>query len=204
MAVTREQFEQGLTYDAYKAQMTRNRDRLEQNERNLELAPEDLAAFSELPHPLNVLVIAEDWCGDVVANLPILGRLAKESGTLNVRVLQRDTEPGATVMREYLKDGKYQSIPVFVFLDGQFNERGYFQERPESVTRMRAERRSELYADHPEFGDVSGSPSELPDDVRVRLQTEMARMNEALAPIAAREVVRELRALITSGTTTRV
>ena len=30
MAVTREQFESGMTYGAYKAQMTRNREQLEQ------------------------------------------------------------------------------------------------------------------------------------------------------------------------------
>ena len=86
MAVTRERFEQGLTYDGYKAQMTRNQDRFEANEKNLEIKPDDLAAFKKLPRPLNVLVIAEDWCGDVIANVPIIGRLAKDSGKLNLRV----------------------------------------------------------------------------------------------------------------------
>ena len=110
---------------------------------------------------------------------------------------QRDTEPGATVMNQYLKNGKYQSIPVFVFLDADFNELGYFQERPDSVTQKRTERRAAMYAANPDFGDPSVSPSELPDDVRVRLQVETAHMNEELAPFAAREVVRELRQLAT-------
>jgi hypothetical protein len=43
MAVTRERFLQGLTYEAFKAQMTRNRDRFDANERRLELDPADLA-----------------------------------------------------------------------------------------------------------------------------------------------------------------
>ena len=91
MAVTREQFEAGMTYDAYKAQMTRNKEQVEQNEKDLQLKPDDVQAIRSLPSPLNVLALAEDWCGDVVANLPILGKLAQESnGKLNVRVLLRD------------------------------------------------------------------------------------------------------------------
>jgi len=35
MAVTRERFEQGLTYDQFKAHMTRNQERFEENERQL-------------------------------------------------------------------------------------------------------------------------------------------------------------------------
>src|ERR1051326_66027 len=71
MSVTRERFEQGLTYDEYKAQMTRNQERFVANEEQLALDPADLAVFKNLPQPLNVLVIAEDWCGDVINNLPI-------------------------------------------------------------------------------------------------------------------------------------
>src|SRR5260370_33558711 len=91
MAVTREQFESGMTYDAYKAQMTRNREQVEQNEKDLQVKPEDVQAFGNLPETVNVLALAEDWCGDVVANLPVLGVLARQSnGKLNVRIHLRD------------------------------------------------------------------------------------------------------------------
>src|SRR5690348_14741830 len=115
MAVTRERFEQGLTYEQFKAQMTRNQERFEANERQLALDPGDLAAFKDLPRALNVLVLAEDWCGDVIDNLPILGRLAEESGKLTVRVFLRDQN--ADLMDQYLKDGQFRSIPVFAFFD---------------------------------------------------------------------------------------
>ena len=80
MTVTRERFEQGMSYDAFKAQMTRNQERFQAIEQALVLDPADLAAFTNLPRSLDVLVLAEDWCGDVINNLPILGRLAAESG----------------------------------------------------------------------------------------------------------------------------
>src|SRR5436305_1029536 len=139
MAVTRERFEQGMTYEEYKAQMTRNQERFAANERELILRPEDVAAFKSLPQPVHVLALAEDWCGDVIANLPILGRLAAESGKLNVSVFLRDQHPD--LMDNYLNRGEFRSIPVFVFFDDDFHEIGRFIERPESVSARRAGQR---------------------------------------------------------------
>src|SRR5437879_4875762 len=131
MAVTREQFESGMTYDAYKAQMSRNREQLEQNEKDVELKPADVKAFHDLPQPINVMTLAEDWCGDVVANLPVLGRLAQASnGKLHVRIHLRDGETGTVVMDQYLNKRQFKSIPTFVILEGKFNELDAWIERP--------------------------------------------------------------------------
>jgi hypothetical protein len=45
LAVTREQFDQGMTYDAYKAQMTRNQERFVANEEKITFQAADLDAF---------------------------------------------------------------------------------------------------------------------------------------------------------------
>jgi len=194
MAVTSERFNQGLTYDAYKSQMTRNRERLEENEKKFTPAPADLAAFQHLSQPLNVVAIAEEWCGDVIANLPILGRLAKDSGKLNVRVFLRDQN--LDLIDQYLNKGKYRSIPVFVFFDQNFAELGHFTERPESVTELRAQKRAEIFAQHPEFGSPDAPPDQLPEDVRARLNQALTAMREETIPFANAEVVRELRAIV--------
>src|SRR5262245_49899777 len=107
MSITTERFEQGLTYDAYKAQMTRNRERLEANEGTVELSTDDVAFFANLPAPLHVLALAEDWCGDVINNLPVLGRLAAESGKLDIRIFLRDQN--LDIMDQYLNRGQYRS-----------------------------------------------------------------------------------------------
>jgi gas vesicle protein len=194
MAVTREQFESGMTYDAYKGQMTRNREQLEQNEQDLQLKAEDVQAFQSLPLPLNVLALAEDWCGDVIANLPVLGKLAEaSSGKLNVRILLRDQEPGSQVMDEHLNKGQFKSIPTLVFLDEQFNEVGVWAERPESVSQLREEKRQALYQQHPEWGDASKPIAELPEDVRTQVQQATGAMRNETKPFANAEVVRELR-----------
>ena len=194
MAITAERFNQGLTYDAYKNQMTRNRERLEENEKKFSPTPADLAAFKNLSQPLNVVAIAEDWCGDVIANLPILGRLAQETGKLNVRVFLRDQN--LDLIDQYLKQGKYRSIPVFVFFDQSFNEIGHFTERPDSVTELRAQKREEIFAQHPEFGSPTAPPDQLPEDVRARLNQALTAMREETTPFANAEVVREIRAIV--------
>ncbi len=194
MSVTRERFEQGMTYEAYKAQMTRNQERFTENERLLELDPADLAVFQNLPKPLNVLVIAEDWCGDVIANLPILGRIAKESGKLNLRVFLRDQN--LDLIDQYLKDGQFRSIPVFAFFDEQFHELGRFIERPASVTERNTRYRQELYAQHPEFGTPDASISELPEEVRAKMMEATAAWREESRPANNRDVVHALREIV--------
>jgi hypothetical protein len=194
MAVTRERFEQGMTYDEYKAQMTRNQERFAANERQLELNPEDVAVFQNLPRPLNVLVLAEDWCADVIDNLPILGRLAAASGKLRLRIFLRDQNPD--IMDQYLNQGQFRSIPVFVFFDEQFQEIGRFIERPASVTERQARQRRELYAQHPEFGSPDTPISQLPEDVRVKLMTAMAARREEFRTVNNQDVVRALRTIV--------
>ena len=194
MTIDRARFEQGLTYEGFKAQMTRNRDRLEVNERRVQLRPEDVAGFRDLPRPLHVVVLAEDWCGDVLANLPVLGRLAAESGKLDLRVFLRDQNDD--LMQRYLNRGTYKSIPVFAFFDEDFREIGHWIERPASVTELRAKRRREIFAGNPEFGAPDAPVDQLPEDARARLQTEIQRMRDETTPFANAEVVRELRELV--------
>lgn len=194
MTITKERFESGLTYEAYKAAMTRNRERLEENERNVVLDPEILAFFRSLPRPINVVVLAEDWCGDVIANLPVLGKLANEARTLNVRIFYRDQNPD--LIERWLNQGKYQSIPVFAFFDDRMGELAHWIERPATVTELRAQKRRAIYEAHPEFGAPDAPVADLPEDVRARLQDELQKMREETAPFANREVQRELRDLV--------
>ncbi len=194
MSMTADRFAQGLTYDAYKAAMSRNRERMEQSEARVVLDPEAVRFFRSLPRPLKVLVLAEDWCGDVIANLPVLGVLAREAGTLDVRILYRDENPD--LMERWLSQGKYQSIPVFVFYDETFHELGHWIERPASVTDLRARKRREIFAASPEFGSPDAPVDQLADDVRARLQGELQKMRDETVPFANAEVQRELRELV--------
>jgi len=191
MTISRERFAQGMTYEEYKAQMTRNRETFEANERAAEIADEDRAAFSR---KLSALVLAEDWCGDVLANLPVLGRLAKETGNIDIRVFLRDQN--LDLMEQYLNQGKFQSIPVVVFFDEGWRELGHWIERPASVTAKRGEERIKIFASDPRFGSPDAPVDQLPADVRAELQARLVKMRADTGAWANREVLRELRELV--------
>jgi hypothetical protein len=194
MTLDQARWDKGITYDAFKAAMTRNQERFTENESRVALDPETVRTFKSLPKPLRVLALAEDWCGDVVANLPILGRLAEEAPTLDVRIFYRDQN--LDLMERWLNQGKYQSIPVFVFFDENFRELGHWIERPASVTERRAAERKKIFAAHPEFGSPDAPVDQLPEDVRTRLQAELQKMREGMVSFANGEVQRELRELV--------
>ena len=192
MPISKERFAQGLTYDQWLDAMTRNKERFQENEGRVKLSKEDLDAFSK--RQLNVAILAEDWCGDVIANMPIVGRIAKETGKLNLRVFLRDKNPD--LMDQYLNKGQFKSIPVFVFMDENFKELGAFFERPDSVTQKRAEKRLEIFKNNPEFGAPDAPIENLPEDVRTKLQSEMAKMRDETHDFANGEVLKELRAIV--------
>ena len=192
MAVSREEFQSAVTYDQWKAAWTRNQERFAAQEKAYQPDPADVEALKKLPKPVNVLAIVEDWCGDVVANVPIIERLAKESGKLNVRYAQRDSTP---YIDRYLNRGQYKSIPVFVFLDENYNELGAFYERPDSVTKLRADKRTEVYQSNAKFGDSSALSDQLPEGVRNELNAALQKMRDETAPFYNKEASRWIREL---------
>lgn len=150
MAVTKERFDQGLTYEEYLGQITQNKERFNENYEKATFTPEALAHFSNLPEPLNVLVLGEDWCGDVVAGLPVLAKLAAQTGgKLNVRVFLRDQNED--LMNQYLNQGKFKSIPVVVFFDQQMRELGHFIERPAAQTEETTRARNAFFKANPQY-----------------------------------------------------
>lgn len=77
-----------------------------------------------------VYVLAEEWCGDCQAHLPVLARLADEGG-VPLRVFRRDARP--ELRDRHLTGGKAKiplAVAVRVRPDGGWEECGRFVERP--------------------------------------------------------------------------
>jgi hypothetical protein len=130
--VTRERFEHGMTLQQYLDQIGTNRDTFLAFLSEITIRPEDREAIRALGRRLNVLVITEDWCGDALYNFPVLIKLLEGMPQADVRVFLRDQNPD--LMSQYLNQGLYRSIPVFVFFDERMNEVARFVERPPKVT----------------------------------------------------------------------
>jgi thiol-disulfide isomerase/thioredoxin len=195
MAVTQERFNEGLTYQQYMDQITQNKDRFIENYDKAQLKPEDVAAFKNLSEPLNVLVIGEDWCGDVVAGLPVLAKLAEATGTLNVRIFLRDQNED--LINQYLKDGQFKSIPVVVFFDQQMHELGHFIERPAAQTAESAAARNAFFAAHPEYNAPQNADfSALTPEARQAWGAESAKLRAERTPAWNQMLVDEFKKIV--------
>jgi Thioredoxin len=130
--VTKERFEQGMTFQQYLDQMGTNKETFVKFLSEIKIKPEDREALSKLGKKLKVLVITEDWCGDALYNVPVLAKLVEGNPNVEVRVFLRDKNKDLT--DQYLNQGLYRSIPVFAFFDENMNEVARFIERPPKVT----------------------------------------------------------------------
>ena len=130
--VTRERFEQGMTFQQYLDQMGTNKETFVKFLSEIVIRPEDKEALAKLGKKLKVMVITEDWCGDALYNVPVLAKLVEGNPNIEARVFLRDKNPD--LMDQYLNQGMFRSIPVFAFFDENMNEVARLLERPSKIT----------------------------------------------------------------------
>jgi hypothetical protein len=118
--ITRERFEQGLTWDEYMGGIQKNQDLFKAKYEEVEISPEERAFFQGIKKPVHVLAIGEDWCPDVYNNLSVMARIAALNPNIRLRIFPRDQNHD--LMHRYLFRGQSQSIPAFGFYDEQFRE----------------------------------------------------------------------------------
>ncbi len=98
-----------------------------------QLSEADKAFFASLPEPIDVLVLAHDWCGDVVANTPLFGKIEAETGKLRLHILPRDPD-NLDIVAAYPHPDGHNHIPTYVFFNQAGEELGVFIERPAEIT----------------------------------------------------------------------
>jgi hypothetical protein len=152
--VTPQRFEQGFTYADYIAQIKVNKARFEEFYNNFQVKPEEadtLKKLSQRPDgPTRMLVLGEDWCGDVVRGLPVLARIAEATG-LEMRVFPRDEHHD--IMNEFLKNGQWMSIPTAVFYTRDHEYICHWIERPEIADREMKEIEEAIRKENPDITD---------------------------------------------------
>jgi hypothetical protein len=142
--INSERYSQGFKYEDYLAQMPTNRERYQEHDSAFNLPEEDAKSFKDINNLLGgvkALAIVEDWCPDAHRGLPVLAKIARASG-MELRVFYRDKNPD--IMNLYLKEGKFQSIPVFAFFDKTLRPLCHWIERPEAATRFMAQISADL------------------------------------------------------------
>ncbi len=152
--VTPERYSEGFDYPSYMDQIKVNKARFEGFYDGFTVSPEDTAFFKELvsrPNgPAKMMVIGEDWCGDVIRGLPVLAKVAEAAG-IPISIFPRDTH--TDIMDEYLKEGKYMSIPVAVFYTSDHKYICHWIERPEVAATEQREIEQAIRDENPDIDD---------------------------------------------------
>jgi len=111
-------YNRGLSWEEFVASSKKNVDRMRAFFDEFDV-DDDTAAFFNNRSPMQILVIAEDWCPDVVQNLAMLARICEDVPGLELSIVRRDAN--SELMDEFLSDGK-RRIPAIAFFDTTFTE----------------------------------------------------------------------------------
>ncbi|HEY7650429.1 MAG TPA: thioredoxin family protein [Methylomirabilota bacterium] len=126
-----QRFSKGLTWKDYMAQMGDTKERTEQNYKKSVLTDDESKFFGGINQVKYAMMLAENWCGDVHRNSPLIAHVCEAMQGCDLRVFFRDKE---TDLRDTFLNNGYQSIPVVVFFDKDWNEIGRWIERAHAAT----------------------------------------------------------------------
>ena len=161
-------FAEGMTIAQFVEEMNKNKELFQQRYETFRLREEDEATLRELGQrlPIKAIVLAEDWCGDVLRYVPVFARMAEIAETWEVRVFCRDEN--LDLADQWLKQGQFRSIPVIVFFNERLEEFACFVEKPAVVytddmsgRETFAQRHSELPDAHLPIGEMSAETYNL-------------------------------------------
>ena len=124
-------FATGMTWKDYMGQMGDTRARTEDNYAKSALTEEERKAFGGVSHVRYAIMTAENWCGDVHRNSPLIAHVCDAIPGCELRVFLRDQNAD---LRDRLLNNGYQSIPVVVFFDKDWDEVGRWVERAHAAS----------------------------------------------------------------------
>jgi hypothetical protein len=91
--------------------------------------------------PVNILVLTEPWCGDSLAVLPVVRKVAEINGSLFMKVLRRDEN--LDLMDQFLTRGG-RAVPLFFFLADDYSLIFKWGPRPQAAQDIFVAHRQQL------------------------------------------------------------
>ncbi len=143
-------FKEGIGFSQFVEQAEVHQDVLRNNYEAYELTDEELAFFQSITEPIDVIVLAHDWCGDVASNLPLFAKIEALTGKLKLHILIRDPDNWDIANAYPAEDGKLR-LPTYIFFNKQGEQLGVFIERPAAITEKIKDWRADFWQQHPEW-----------------------------------------------------
>jgi thiol-disulfide isomerase/thioredoxin len=122
-------FDQALAYEDYINMLSQNLSLHRLHYKKFTLNEKASLLVKQLD-PYKILVITEPWCGDSLAILPVVKKIAEQGIDWEIRVVRRDENPD--LMEKYLTKGA-RAIPIFLFIDEAGDFRFKWGPRPRAA-----------------------------------------------------------------------
>ncbi|MBE6185129.1 thioredoxin family protein [Heyndrickxia ginsengihumi] len=120
-------FEKGIPSNIYLSSMQVYKEHIEYILDAFDVRKKDDALFQKLREKqLRVIVLTEERSKDAMVNVPILLKIAAVAN-IGVRMLYRDKH--TELVNQYLTNGSYRSIPMFIFIDKKGGEKAVWGPR---------------------------------------------------------------------------
>ena len=182
-----QRFATGMTWKDYMAQMGDTRARTEDNYAKSALTEEERKFFGGVTHAKHVMMLAENWCGDVHRNSPLIANICEAIPGCDLRVFVRDQNAD---LRDSLLNNGYQSIPTVVFFDKDWNEIGRWIERAHAATNKAAQSRANTL-------DKAASDQPSQDAAMNEFRNQVAAAYQTTGHPLWRAAVNEVKLLLT-------
>lgn len=131
----KEIYESGRTYKTWldEAEMKNHQEQMITNYEKTAVFDHEKALLNSLSKSVYVVVIAEDWCGDVVRQVPSLEKLIEGTDKVQSRYITREQHKDVFV--RYLTNGG-EAIPKIIFLSSDYVETGSWGPMPSAERRL--------------------------------------------------------------------
>lgn len=119
-----------------------NETRMNRLDKTIKITEENSSALQSLKSEYIWLVISEGWCGDAAQLLPIINKMAVESGKIDLRIVLRDENE--ELMKLFLTNKK-QAIPILIVIDKETGSvLGNWGPRPKAAADLVADYKKEF------------------------------------------------------------
>lgn len=133
-----EKFDKGVQPNVFMEEMTKNKEAFREWYDAFEWRSEEEREFFQslsFRDDLRCLILAADWCGDVVRNVPVIFRVLEETKMpVEVMIMEQHTD----LMDQFLTFGG-RAIPIAIFADTGGHVLGQWGPRPAYVQEPMAE-----------------------------------------------------------------
>ena len=110
---------------------TLNETRMNRLDKTMKITEENSIKLKSLQREYIWLVISEGWCGDAAQLLPVVNKMAVESGKIDLKIVLRDENDD--LMKLFLTNNS-KSIPIVIIVDKQTGElMGHWGPRPKGA-----------------------------------------------------------------------